>query len=218
MINTLRYVAFFLAVTLRLTPIAVADSPQAACGEWTVCPAPTATAAPTPTPKAAPLSDRWGLPACVPADDLRCKNKCHGTFGADFWNCVQGCLDTSCSVTGGRSGGEVWNAPDDAKGCVEIASYDCNSQCSDRSGASAARCRTECLQQRCPDANRLDVAREGASPGTMACDRCVDRVKSECSQSCGVGVGGGISGIGGLICERSCLTLQCGAGCSIGFP
>ena len=188
------------------------------CGEWTVCGAPTLGVPPTPTPRAS-ANDQWGLPPCTPENERTCKNKCHGSFGPEFWTCVQGCLAGICAGSGGRSGTDVWNAPDDAAGCVELASSECAEDCASREGSAGTRCRSDCLSKRCPESNRADIAREGGQPGALTCDRCISRSRPECARACYAGAGAysGINGLGGILCERSCLTVKCGGGCSLGF-
>lgn len=221
-------VALALGTTAAFCPSASAvPGESAGCGEWTICPSaikatPTAIATPTPVPVLRPIGDRWNLPACTKDDDLYCKNSCHGKFGGEFWSCVKDCFGQRCSSVNAEAGSVSNEAGEEARGCVELASLDCADQCSDRSGAEASRCRRDCLFAHCRDATSADVAKEAASPGAIRCDRCTARLGPECRAACGAGrwipPGGVINGLGGLLCERSCISVRCGVGCGVGVP
>ncbi|NDC37190.1 MAG: hypothetical protein EBZ48_03960 [Proteobacteria bacterium] len=196
------------------------------CGEWTVCSAPMATA--TAVPTAAPTvitrlpGERWHLPACTKDDELLCKNNCHGKFAGDYWRCVNDCLAQRCAKAGEGDGPVSEAAAQNTQGCVELASLDCVQECSGSPGAEGSRCRRDCLVSRCREANSLDIAKESASPGALACERCTARIGPECRVMCGSGAwippGGVVNGLGGLLCERSCVSVRCGVGCGVGLP
>jgi len=219
------FILFFLFLGFLSGPAFASPPTPQRCGEWTICAssAPTPTVAPTetPTPRASVGSERWHLPACAKSDELLCKNNCHGKFDSEYWGCVKQCLAQRCADDEKRPGADA-PASTASQGCVELASLDCVSDCQDRTGAEASRCRRDCLVKGCPNASSLDIAKESGSPGALACERCMTTIGPECRAMCGSGVwippGGAVNGLGGLLCERSCISVRCGVSCGVGLP
>jgi hypothetical protein len=218
-----------VTATVGLAEVPAQGGASKRCGEWTVC-AGTPSGAPinqgssgtaassSQVATTAPVTqERWGLPACNPKDELSCKNECHGRFGDDFWGCVQTCLKGRCIESTETDGG-AQRSSEESAGCVELASFDCRSTCGEERSSEESRCRRDCLNGKCPSANQLDVAKESSSPGALECERCIRRIGQECRAMCGSGAwippGGVVNGLGGLVCEKSCISVRCGVGCS----
>lgn len=229
---------FLLVFSIVTATVGLAEVPAKSggtqrCGEWTVCSPPlvqptinqsssTATGfsssfSPQLVPSGQHGPERWGLPVCDPKDNLTCKNECHGRFGDDFWGCVKGCLKVRCVESTENEGG-AQRSSEESAGCVELASIDCRSSCGADRSSEESRCRRDCLTGKCPSANPLDVAKESSSPGALECERCIRRLGQECRAMCGSGAwippGGVVNGLGGLVCEKSCISVRCGVGCS----
>ena len=55
----------------------------------------------------------------------------------------------------------------------------------------------------------------------LECERCVNRVRQDCRMGCASGAwlapGDVVNGLGGLLCEKSCLSIRCGTNCTLGF-
>lgn len=229
---------FPLVFSIVTTTVGFAEVPAKSggterCGEWTVCSPPlvqatinqssstatgvTSSSSSQLVPSGQHGPERWGLPACNPKDELSCKNECHGRFGDDFWGCVQTCLKGRC-IESTETDGRAQRSSEESAGCVELASIDCRSTCGEERSSEESRCRRDCLNGKCPSANQLDVAKESSSPGALECERCIRRIGLECRAMCGSGAwippGGVVNGLGGLVCEKSCISVRCGVGCS----
>jgi hypothetical protein len=161
------------------------------------------------------------LPPCTQNDEFVCKDECRREFGPDFHLCVKKCLKGSCIA----EAAEKKDDPafrDDQAGCVELESEECDTECRLDTEASKARCRRRCIEQRCPKANRLDIAKESGSPGTLKCDRCKKEVEQFCNQSCAVSSGMGRinpgAGLANLGCVKVCVASSCTQSCGARMP
>ena len=110
---------------------------------------------------------------------------------------------------------------EDKQGCLELETEECASECKLKGDAASAKCRRGCLEQRCPDSNRLDLAKESADPGALRCERCRVEAKDFCASSCGVGLIAGelgrSTGLENLGCVKVCVVATCQKSCGMSF-
>ena len=165
--------------------------PKATSGGWTV--------------------DSSSLPRCTPLDKSTCGDECRREFDDRYHVCVEGCLSKRCVVPTPTpppgSSAEI-GAP-----CVEIESPICNDNCKSEISARQPRCRRDCLQKACPEANGMEITSESLDPGTYRCQRCKKSYEISCTQQCLLGTSGTHSGLAGYGCQKACVMLNCSKRC-----
>lgn len=159
---------------------------------------------------------------CGKEDSRRCSEQCRSYFDGAFHRCREDCLADRCVQKRETKKSEA-DEQDDSRFCIELESETCVKNCAaEDNSARRARCRRECLISRCPSALRSDASKEAMTPGSVACERCKEKVKELCKQSCLGGMAAGGSNYNGLVgfgCNIACTKAQCASSCPvIEFP
>ena len=213
----LRLLRAFGVAALQLFPlIAVAQEDAASRCDWAECR--------TEKPARGDSSE-WtaSLPSCEKSDEAFCGDKCHGEFDSDYHRCISKCMKSRCLRPGeGRDSHNAASGTGAEEPCLILESAACEENCSGDKSSQRARCRRDCLQRACPEANQRELAGEAADPGSIQCDSCRQRNQFDCQRTCLGGSysrsGMAVSGLAGLACEKACLMSACGKSCKMRIP
>ena len=150
---------------------------------------------------------------CDSVDRSACADSCIEEFGPDYKKCTTNCLTNRCNdepeskSDKNKDGARVY--------CVEIESAECEDSCRAAPQREGARCRRDCLAQRCPDASQIDIGKESLDPGSLTCSRCKEGAVEECRRDCAMGVyiTGRYPGLAEYGCQKACELARCGSKC-----
>jgi|GEM_PF-2798766 len=200
-----------LVSTLALAPIdAESQSPEDGRCEWANCDDQSRQSAPS-----GDFTTQAEERPCDSTDRSECTDSCREEFGPDYKRCISNCLESRCSETTRRDqdpdslGARVY--------CVEIESAACVDSCSSAPQRESARCRRDCLTQRCPAANQVDIGTESIDPGSLSCSRCKQGAVEECKRDCSMGVyiTGRYPGLAQYGCQKACELARCASKCRL---
>lgn len=211
----------FLLVSLFSSALAQPSEPCLGddCNEWTV-PTPLPHVEPAAGDRAAPEPQKE-KPPCTKDDSLACAEDCRREFGDEYRKCNSQCLSPRCTVVIEKKKSPDEERRDAYEGaiCLQDNSEECRARCEQEDGPSTkTRCRRNCLQQRCPEADRYDTATESFDPGKIACVRCRQEFISECRRTCVTGIlnrGKIEDGLSQAGCEKVCLATSCSKSCPL---
>jgi len=164
-------------------------------------------------------SDSFAVPKCSKTDQSSCNQNCNTHFDDDFKSCVDSCMKGRC-VKAVDEEEEDKSKQNQEILCVEEQSASCDKGCSRTSGAALNRCRRACLTEKCPKADALITAKEGADPGILRCEQCRAEYTPICSRQCALGRyrAGAAAGLINLGCEKTCIFASCSKSCGTRPP